>query len=439
MNDVLFTNVRILDGTGALPYAGSVRVQGNRIQQVGRGNSSIPPGAAMVIDGAGATLMPGMVEAHTHFSWNDAATLAGIQTMPLEEHVLWCAKVAKKYLEAGFTSCLGAACAKPRLDVVIRNAINSGQIPGPRYLAASQEITVPGGLGDETLPHLPFPEFSFGVNVNGAEDMRKVVRMFLKYGVDSIKLNLSGDNFVPGADSHTTWMTDAEVAAAAEEVRMRNKRIIVHARSAASVKQALRHGIHLIYHASFTDTEALDMLEAVKDKVFVAPGMAILWAVLHEAEAFGITNAMARQWGYQEEWEAALESLSAMHRRGIRVLPGGDYGFAFNPHYQNARDLEFFVKYLGFTPMEAIRSTTMLGGQVMLRGHEVGTVQEGWLADLLLVDGDPLSNLAMLRDPKRILAVMKDGVFAKSPPTGGAFRGMQPVSAGAPRAWERAA
>ena len=80
---------------------------------------------------------------------------------------------------------------------MIRNAINSGQIPGPRYLAASQEITVPGGLGDETLPHLPFPEFSFGVNVNGADEMRKAVRMFLKYGVDSIKLNLSGDNFTP--------------------------------------------------------------------------------------------------------------------------------------------------------------------------------------------------------------------------------------------------
>ena len=117
--------------------------------------------------------------------------------MPLEEHVLWCAKVAKRYLEAGFTSCVGAACAKPRLDVVIRNAINAGQIPGPRYLAASQEITVLGGLGDETLPHLPFPEFSFGVNVSGADEMRKAVRMFLKYGVDSIKLNLSGDNFTP--------------------------------------------------------------------------------------------------------------------------------------------------------------------------------------------------------------------------------------------------
>jgi hypothetical protein len=123
--------------------------------------------------------------------------LSAIQRMPLEEHVLWCAKVAKRYLEAGFTSCVGAACAKPRLDVVIRNAINSGQIPGPRYLAASQEITGAGRPGRRDLPHLPFPEFSFGVNVNSADEMRKAVRMFLKYGVDSIKLNLSATTSRP--------------------------------------------------------------------------------------------------------------------------------------------------------------------------------------------------------------------------------------------------
>ena len=417
MATTLFTNVRVLDGTGTAPWMGSVLVEGNRIRSVGRSVAASGPAGATIIDGAGATLMPGMCEAHTHFSWNDAATLAGIQSMPLEEHVLWCAKVAKRYLEAGFTSCVGAACAKPRLDVVIRNAINSGQIPGPRYLAASQEITVPGGLGDETLPHLPFPEFSFGVNVNGAEDMRKAVRMFLKYGVDSIKLNLSGDNFVPDAPADTTWMTDAEVAAAMEEVRLRGKRGTAHARSAASVKQALRHGIEVIYHASFTDEETLDMLEAARDRVFVAPGIAILYAMLNEAEAFGITRAKAVDMGYQVEWDAALESLRAMHKRGIRILFGGDYGFAFTPHCQNARDLEFFVRYLGFTPMEAIRCATAYGGQIMMRGHELGLVRDGYLADLLLVDGDPLANIGILRDHKRILAVMKDGQFAKQPET----------------------
>jgi imidazolonepropionase-like amidohydrolase len=232
---------------------------------------------------------------------------------------------------------------------------------------------------------------------------------------------------VQGANSHTTWMTDAEVAAAAEEVKMRDKRIIVHARSKASIQQALRHGIDLIYHASFTDTETLDQLEARKDRVFVVPGIGILYALLNEAEPHGVSRATAISWGYQEEWDAALDSLSKMHKRGIRVLPGGDYGFAFNPHLQNARDLEFFVKYLGMTPMEAIRSTTVYGGQIMKRAHELGAVKEGFLADLLLVDGDPLANLSILRDPKRLLAVMKDGVFAKAP------------EIAASRRWERAA
>ncbi|WP_213956490.1 MULTISPECIES: amidohydrolase family protein [unclassified Variovorax] len=427
MADVVFTNVRILDGTGQNPYSGSVLVRGNRIRQVGRSTAPISPGGAQIIDGAGATLMPGMCEAHTHFSWNDAATLAAIQTMPLEEHVLWCAKVAKRYLEAGFTSCVGAACAKARLDVVIRNAINAGQIPGPRYLAASQEITVLGALGDETLPHLPFPEFSFGVNVSGADEMRKAVRLFLKYGVDSIKLNLSGDNFTPQSPSETAWMLDEEVAAAMREVKIRGKRGVAHARSSESVKQALRHGIDLIYHASFVDDEALDMLEAAKDHVFVAPGIAILYAMLYEAEPWGVTHAMACDMGYQTEWDAACVSLSKMHKRGIRVLPGGDYGFAFTPHCQNARDLEFFVKYLGFTPMEAIRCTTLYGGQIMMKPDELGVIKDGYLADMLLVDGDPLANLSILRDPKRILAVMKDGEFAKSP------------EIASQRQWERAA
>ena len=149
MGTVLFTNVRIFDGTGEPSYLGEVLVQGNRIKHVGRGSRTVPNGH-MVIDGAGATLMPGMTEAHTHFSWNNAATLEAIFRMPPEEHTLLAAQSARTYLDMGWTSCVGAAAAKPRLDVVIRNAIDSGQIPGPRYLAASQEIATLGGLGDTT-------------------------------------------------------------------------------------------------------------------------------------------------------------------------------------------------------------------------------------------------------------------------------------------------
>jgi imidazolonepropionase-like amidohydrolase len=418
MANVLFTNVRIFDGSGELPYSGEVLVQGNRVARVTRqsvGARSLPVAGVTVVDGAGCTLMPGMVEAHTHFSWNDQPSLDSIQRMPTEEHVLWCAHIAERYLSMGWTSCVGAATAKPRLDVAIRNAIDAGEIPGPRYIAASQEITVAGGLGDETLPHIPYPEYSFGVNVSGPEEMRKAVRMFLKYGVDCIKLNLSGDNFVPGAPADTTWMSDEEVAMAAAETKRRGKRLTSHARSCESLKQSVRFGIDIIYHASFTDEEALDMLESVKDRIFVAPGLAILIAMLDHASPWGITRQKAVEMGYEIELAAACESLKKMHRRGIRVLPGGDYGFAMTPHTENARDLEYFVKYLGMTPMEAIVSATKHGGAIMLMENELGLVKEGYLADLLLVDGDPLANLALLRDKTKLLAVMKDGAFVKKP------------------------
>jgi imidazolonepropionase-like amidohydrolase len=412
---VLFTNVRILDGSGGQPFAGEVLVQGNRISRVAHGARSMPVAGVTVVDGAGAILMPGLVEAHTHFSWNDQPSLSAIQRMPTEEHILWCAHVARRYLDMGFTSCIGAATAKPRLDVVIRNAIESGQIPGPRYLAASQEITVPGGLGDETLPHLPYPEFSFGAVVSGPEEMRRVVRMFLKYGVDTIKLNLSGE-YIAGLPAEFTPMTDDEIAMAVREVRLRGKRLSAHARSSESVKQCVRHGIELIYHASFADEEALDMLEAAKDRHFVAPGIAWLINTSYHAGDWGISPEAAKRMGYHRELEVACRTLEKMHRRGIRVLPGGDYGFAWITHGTNAKDLEYFVKYLGFTPMEALQAATRGGGEVMMRGRELGQVREGFLADLLLVDGDPVANIAILQDRARILAVMKDGVFHREPP-----------------------
>jgi imidazolonepropionase-like amidohydrolase len=420
MANVLFTNVRVIDGSGAQPFSGDVLIQGNRISRIGRGTRSLPVSGVTVIDGAGATLMPGMCEAHTHFGWTNSKTLDAIQKMPHEEHTLWAAHVAKLYLDHGWTSCVGAATPKPRLDCVIRNAIESGQIPGPRYLAASQEITVTGSLGDDMLPHLPFPEMSFGCVVDGPEGMRKAVRMFLKYGVDQIKLNLSGDNLVPGADAKTNWMSDEEVAIAAREAKVRGKRLASHARSSESVKQSMRHGIEVIYHASFTDEEGLDMLEARKDKVFVAPGLSVIIRLLENGDVVGIDNAQAKRMGYELELEAACKSMKAMLKRGIRVLPGGDYGFAWAPHGENAKDLEYFVRYLGMTPMEALISATRWGGQIMMRGNELGEIKEGWLADLLLVDGDPLANISILQDKNKLLAIMKDGEFAKVPEVRGA-------------------
>jgi len=157
------------------------------------------------------------------------------------------------------------------------------------------------------------------------------------------------------------------------------------------------------------------MLEAQKDRIFVAPGLSVLIKLLYEGEPYGIDRKKARAMGYEEELEAASKSLTEMHRRGIRVLPGGDYGFAWAPHWTNAMDLQYFVKYCGMTPMETIVAATRHGGAIMMRPNELGQVREGFLADLLLVDGDPVADLSILLDPKRLLAVMKDGVFHKAP------------------------
>ena len=156
------------------------------------------------------------------------------------------------------------------------------------------------------------------------------------------------------------------------------------------------------------------MLEAQKDRIFVAPGLSVIIRLLYEGDVVGIDGNAAKAMGYERELEAACASMKAMLKRGIRVLPGGDYGFAWAPHGENAKDLGYFVKYLGMTPMETLISATRWGGQMMMK-KDLGEIREGWLADLLLVDGDPLANLAVLRDKSRLLAIVKDGRFHKAP------------------------
>ncbi len=254
MGGLLFTNVRILDGTGTAPFAGEVLVEGQRIVSVARGRHDPAPRDMTVVDGQGATLMPGLTEPHAHASFPDAAGRDDFTKLPPEEHTLVTMRNAKTLLDCGYTSCVSAASAKPRLDVVIRNEINAGRIPGPRYLANGPEITVTGGLGDTNLMHLPYlGNPSFTLVADGPDEIRKICRTLVREGVDLLKLNISGDEFVPHARAEETVMNDAEVAACVEVARSRGLRVCAHARSAEAVKMCVRHGIEIIYHANFAD------------------------------------------------------------------------------------------------------------------------------------------------------------------------------------------
>jgi imidazolonepropionase-like amidohydrolase len=415
--EIVFTNVRILDASGEPPFDGEVTVAGNRIKQVSRsGNGGYNWGGngGVRIDGRGMTLMPGLIDAHLHLSWNNAPGINPIQMMPIEEHVINCIEMAKVVLDAGFTAGRGAAAAKERLDVVIRDAINAGKCPGPRYTAAGPEITSVGGLGDASLPHIPHEGLNLGIVVSGPEEVRRTVRRLIKWGVDTIKINLSGEE-ITGMPAEATQFSEEEVAMCASEAKRRGIKLAAHARSIGSIRQCVEHGIEYIYHASFTDEETLDLLEANKDKHFVAPGLAWLINTARNAGEYGIKPGTPLTEAYERELAAAVDSMQKMHKRGIKVLIGGDYGFAWTPHGTNARDLEYFVDMVGMTPMEAIIAATRYGGEIMEMGDELGMIREGYLADLLLVDGDPARDVRVLQDPKRIVAIMKDGKFHRAP------------------------
>ncbi|BBK31642.1 imidazolonepropionase-like amidohydrolase [Stella humosa] len=422
---ILFRNIRVIDGSGTAPFMGEVLVAGRRIEAVGRQAGALDAQGATVVEGGGATLMPGLVEAHAHASFANTSTLEALGDIPPEEHTLLTMKHVRLLLDHGFTSISSAASAKPRLDVVIRNAIEAGDIPGPRMLAASPEITPTSGLGDVRLHHMH--RDTFAVVADGADEFRRVARHFVREGVDTLKINPSGDEFVPHARARHTVMNDDEVAAVCEVARSRDKRVAAHARSAESVKMALRHGVQIIFHATLSDEEALDQLEAARDRVFVVPTVGVTYATFKEAGDFGIHLPGDVLDALEVELEAACANMKALHRRGVRILPGGDYGFLWNPIGRNARDLEHFVKLFGFSPLEAITAATRLGGELMMQGDELGQVKPGFLADLLLVDGDPSRDVAILQDRDRLLAIMQEGRFHKAPAAG--RRVAQPMAA----------
>jgi imidazolonepropionase-like amidohydrolase len=415
MSRTLIVNSTILDGSGAMPFPGDVLVEGPRIVAVQPGGG-LPRAEARVIDGAGATLMPGLIEPHGHLSYPDAARNSDFTRLPPEEHVLVTMRNARTALDCGYTSVLSAASAKPRLDIVIRNEIEAGRIPGPRYLANGPEITVTGGLGDDNalhLPHLETPTFSWVAD--GPDHIRRICRVLVREGADLLKLNISGDTGPRHSRSQRAVMTEAEVAAAMEVARAGAVRVCAHARSAESVKMCLRHGIGIIYHANFVDEEALDLLEANRDWCFVAPAVGLTYQACYAAAEWGFTPEMARERGLVEELEVSVDTMGRMRKRGVRVLPGGDYGFAWNPHGTYARDLVLFVDVLGFSPMETLVAATRMGGEIMGRPQELGQVKAGYLADLLLVDGDPLTDIKRLQRPDALLMIMKDGRLHKGP------------------------
>jgi imidazolonepropionase-like amidohydrolase len=408
MSDIVFTNVRIFDGSGAESQSGEVRVSGQRIAEV-----AYPPqqlerkSGDRIVDGKGATLMPGLVEAHAHLSWPTSVErfVPGMH-LPPEQLVLTTARNARILLDHGFTSAYSAGSLNKTVEVALRSHIEDGGLPGPRLIPSSVERTPPSS---EELSAGTVEEHGVGPDA-----VRAFVKKCAEIGARSVKFLLSGEDALQPGASQQLLYTEEEVKAAGEQAAESDVWLCAHAQAAEAVKMALRNNFRVLYHCTYADAEGLDMLEAQREKIFVAPAVGIIQATIdaNPPPHFDMTE-MKRS--AVEVLDLQKKLVPELRRRGIRVLPGGDYGFPFNPNGRNARDLELFVEHFGYTHRDALAAATKLGGELMGMGDELGQIKPGYLADLLLVDGDPTENVAILQNKAALLAVMKDGRFHRAP------------------------
>jgi imidazolonepropionase-like amidohydrolase len=402
----LLRNARVLTCGGdpaERPTDGDVLIAADRIARVSTGRLEVDEAAVRVVDVGGATVLPGLSDAHTHISWplDFVFDHGGVAASAPNRHILDVAAVARTFLESGYTLIIGAGVLQPDDDVLIKDFVDRGLIPGPRIVPSGRMVTEPGALGADAG------------TMDVAEDaraMRDIVARQCDAGVRAIKLFISGDGIVPEFPSEDTYMNDAMLSAAVDEAGKHGAIITVHARSAPSVAMAARTGVQLIHHACFIDDTALSALESRRDDVWVCPGLHYLYAMVNgAAEPWGMTADRLEGSGYQKELGGLVEGLRKLHAAGIRILAGGDFGHQWTHHGTYAAELQRYTELVDLTPVEAIHTATRNAGP--LAGLQTGQVQAGYLADLCIVDGDPTADISILQRPELRRAVMKDGQF----------------------------
>lgn len=405
----VISNGQLVDGTGAAPLPDAALViRDGRIVYAGPSAGAPPvPEDAVRVDARGGTIMPGLVEAHFHATYFNIAALEDLDIKYPVEYVSLLASVNTRLaLECGYTAARSGGCLF-NVDVWLKKAIEEDLIAGPRLSASGREICSAGGLMDWN------PEFrKIGMEglvfiINGQEDGRRAVRSLVKDGVEWVKTYPTGDAASPDAnDHHTLCMTFEEMHAVVATAHNHKLKVTGHCRATQGIKNALRAGYDTIEHGTFMDDEAMDLL--LERDVPCIPALYFEKASIELGPEFGLPQAVID--GHQETLDGGAVSAKRILREGGRLGMGGDYGFGWNPHGDYARELTFFVKDVGLTPLEVITCATKTGAEIMGRGTEFGTLEEGKLADVLVVDGDVVADISILEDRKRFLAVMQGGI-----------------------------
>ncbi|WP_445147074.1 Xaa-Pro dipeptidase [Dyella sp. Tek66A03] len=379
----------------------AVTLQAGRVVSVQPWSASAAKGA-IVLDWTGYTVVPGLMDMHTHIAdeTETADPGAALKSSPARDAFIG-AKNARDTLRAGFTTVRDVGVYRGFADIALRDAINAGDVPGPRMFVAGAYITIPGGGGEITgLPpgtEVPM-EFRRGVS-KGVDDVRRHVDIILDHGADLIKVIATGAVLTDGTEPGQSEYTEAEIHAAVEEAAKRGKFVAAHAHGAEGIKRAVRAGVRSIEHGSLIDDEGIALMKQHGT-----------WLVADVYNGDYI-DSVGRSEGWSAEklrkntetTQAQRDGFRKAVKAGVHIAFGTDAGVY--PHGDNARQFAYMVRY-GMTPLQAIRAATIDAARLLGKEKELGSIAPNKAADLVAVACDPLQNVECLR---QVQGVVKDG------------------------------
>ncbi len=408
MSRLVLTGARVLDGDDAVLPDGHVVVDGDRIAAVGSGPAPDPQPDDRLVDLKGRTVMPGMVNCHFHATYHELGTVTapfGLEE-PMALQAVRATRSLRLLLECGFTSAVSAG-APFAIDASMKIAIEHGLIEGPRLVPGSRDVSTTGHAGDKSFP----PHWEVGAlgairRSDGPDEFRRAVRQEIKEGAEIVKMFVTGGHGTVGP-AERLEMSREELIAGVEAAHQRGAKVRGHIANREAILMALEAGIDVIDHGDGMDDECIERI--VDAEVPVVPSMRFPARLLEAAGggALGFTDSL------RADLDAMAAVLPKANAAGMGLVLGDDYGAVFFPHGAYAEELAYYVDQIGIPPLDVIRWATRNGAALMGREHDLGTLAPGKLADLLVVDGDPVADVSVLQDRARLLAIVKGGRFVR--------------------------
>jgi imidazolonepropionase-like amidohydrolase len=394
----IFRSGNVIIGNGESVEKGALAINGNTITFVGATKKIRPSKKDTIFDISGKTILPGLIDAHVHLCLDGSPDpMTSLLKDSIPQLTIKAAHHARQTLNTGVTTIRDMG-GKDYVDLAIRDGIESGLLQGPRMICSGRVVCMTGGHG-----------WQFGREADGTDEIREAVREQLKAGADFVKMIATGGVMTKGVDPGATQFTLEELRAGVEEARKAGRRTATHAQGTEGIKNSLWAGVNSIEHGFFLDDEAIELI--LEMNAYLVPTLNAPYQIIRGGVKRGVPRYAVEK--SKSVMKSHFQSVRRAYKAKIPIAMGTDAGTPFNCHGENLKEMELLVK-AGMTPMEAMVATTKTASEVLGLEKKIGTLEKGKLADLIVVDGNPLKDIQLLQKKDKILAIMKEGCFYKN-------------------------